>query len=218
MAEWKWSVPRDSLNKEQRAAFAPADDRMRLNVLQRWWPRPDEQVRNDGEPPQVCPPIVSPDKGAHPVRGQRPATMASDAGYPRGLPIGPTAPPPAKRKGGPRRKQYKVAALRGRERSTPAQLHAAALLYQIANECPELVGSWIRQDELEAWYVEIAAQEGWPPQRWIPIARALKQWTRSRRITRHGKKHTHYRVGSITPALRRRALLACQQMSGGQGR
>ncbi len=184
---------------------------MRLNVLQSWWPRSDEQVRNDGEPAQVCPPIVSPGKGTEPVRSPRPTPLALDPAQARDLSVCPAVPSSGKRKARPRRKQYKVAALRGRERSTPAQLQAAALLHQIADACPELIGSWVKKNELRNWYFELAALEGWEAQGWIRVAKALKEWTTSQRITRNGEKLTCYKVVAISMRLKRRAVQLSRQ-------
>lgn len=172
---------------------------MRLNVLQRLWHRPEEfepelaaskpQVLTLAEVVKDRPTPVSEAAVLNPVPASRPKAMLS----------------PSRRKPRRRRKQYRLSSLRGREHVTPAQKQAAALLYQIADACPQLVGTWIRKDELRDWYFELAAQEGWQAQSWIRVAKALKEWTASRRITRNDEKLTCYKVVAISKPLKRRA-------------
>lgn len=105
---------------------------------------------------------------------------------------------------GPRRKRYKLSRIYGVEKPTTAEIHAARLLLDIADECPHFIGTWITKDELHRWYAELALREGWEVQGWIPIARALKTWTSCERP----KKRTSYLIPRPTVALRRRAALA----------
>lgn len=104
---------------------------------------------------------------------------------------------------GPRRKKYKVERLYGVEKPTAAEVHAARLLLDIADGCPNFVGTWITKDELSRWYAELAVREGWDVQGWIPVAIALKTWTACARP----KKRTSYLIPRPSPALRRRAAL-----------
>lgn len=105
------------------------------------------------------------------------------------------------------RKTYKVGSLENRETLTTAQLQAAVLLCEIVDAQPQRVGEWIRHEEIQARYTRLANSNNWVELSWIPIAIALKEWTTSERITRHGDKRMRYRIPRITPKLRRRANL-----------
>lgn len=180
---------------------------MRLNVLRRWWPRPDEPTRDfgvtnpcaytvsPGPVPEVvvehCPPAVAKAPVSNSVLQERPATATA----------------PQKTKPRARRKQYKVGCLMEREPLTQAQIQAAALLEIVALKYPDKVGKFITHTELKNFYVDVAVLNDWDAQRWTRIAQALHEWTLSKRITRKGKKTTRYKLPRVTRAMQRRASL-----------
>ncbi len=172
---------------------------------------PEDPHRDDGQPPTLTPSASEVMARASIVTHR--STPTSEAAVLNPVPASsPKARlSPSRRKPRRRRKNYKVSSLRGPEHVSPAQEQAAALLYQIADACPQLVGSWIKKNELRDWYFELADLEGWEVQGWIGVAKALKEWTTSRRITRNGEKLTCYKVVAISKLLKRRAALLSRQ-------
>ena len=53
--------------------------------------------------------------------------------------------------------------------------HARALLEFIRIECPDLIGAYILQPDLNRAYRELCEKEGWRPRHWTAIARHLEQ-------------------------------------------
>jgi hypothetical protein len=171
---------------------------MRLNVLQRWWPRSEEQSSDcvDQARPQRPALTTVANRVAMPCRYTTPETETSN-------PVIPASQAKIRRA----RKAYKVGSLENRETLTTAKLQAALLLCEIADKQPQRVGEWVPHEEIEARYTELANRNNWTILGWIPISIAIKEWTQSERITRNRKKRTRYRIPRITPNLRRRADL-----------
>ncbi len=176
---------------------------MRVNLLQSWWPRSDDRVHDVGQQR-----TLTPHASFEAVVTNRSTTMP-EASVPNSvLALGPKPRLSSdQRKPRRRRKHYKVSSLRGPEYVSQVQKQAAALLYEIADACPQLVGTWIKGNELRDWYFELTANEGWEAQGWISVAKALKDWTTSQRITRNGEKLTCYKVVAVSKPLKRRAAI-----------
>ena len=179
---------------------------MRINVLQRWWPRVDEQ-NGDAGVSNARPQAV--DLSAVVLKySPRPASEDCVQNCVRENRQTP-ARAPAKSKRHRRHKKHDTASLwTDHDVPTIAEIQAAAVLHEIAAQRPHKVGKWVTRKELEDWYRKLAVQEGWEKQGWIPIAVALREWTSAKRIERSDGKLTRYQIIPITPALRRRALMA----------
>jgi len=107
-----------------------------------------------------------------------------------------------------KRKLAPIISLRGHEEPTEAQVQAAYLLYEMADEFPDIVRRSITREDLEQAYNDLVYFKGWSHQGWMRIAVAVKEWTTSQRRTKRGKKHTCYVLPRITPDLKARAALA----------
>ena len=180
---------------------------MRLNVLQRWWLRLDEQAGDVGVL-NACPQTVTLNPVPQPVPAYSPRPASEDRVQKRVREFCPT-PPSAKSKRPRRHKKHDTTSLwTDHDVPTIAEIHAAAVLHEIAAQRPHKIGKWVTRKELEDWYLKLAVQEGWEKQGWIPIAVALREWTSAKRIERREGKLTRYQIIPITPVLRRRALMA----------
>jgi hypothetical protein len=60
------------------------------------------------------------------------------------------------------------------ETKPKALVHARALMRLIQRECPELIGAYVPDHDLDRSYEELCASEGWPRCNWVAIARQLK--------------------------------------------
>ena len=78
-----------------------------------------------------------------------------------------------------RRKPVEVKSLypRATEREPLRLTHARALLTLIQQECPQLIGQFVWQSELETTYAELCEMRGWQPFHWTGIGRQLANLT-----------------------------------------
>ena len=85
------------------------------------------------------------------------------------------------------------------ERKPKPLIHARALVKCIQEQCPELIGTYVPDQDLEKAYVELCAKEGWEPCGWIAIARQLKGMkVEKRTIKRNGERfRAAYRIPKV---------------------
>ena len=60
----------------------------------------------------------------------------------------------------------------------------------------ETVGTYVPRSELERFYGELCAREGWTRRHWAAVGRQLNQLTDRRRLKRNGKQFRAYRIPS----------------------
>lgn len=152
-------------------------------------PRPLDMAVSPGTGP--CPEAVAVnhDRGPHPQT----VTLHSE--------LGPLALAPAQSQGAKRRrrKPLKIARLYRQQPKEPtaAEVHAARLverLTEAGDVHPELTRRWIPREDLQKYYLEIAATHGWQPLSWTAMGTALRAVLARRRSTVGGKRGTYYRL------------------------
>jgi hypothetical protein len=75
-------------------------------------------------------------------------------------------------------------------------MHARALLQLVQTECPEKMGKYVPQSNLERTYRQMCTQNEWSPKHWTAIGRRLGRLTDRRTVKRDGKRFRAYRIPS----------------------
>ncbi len=109
-----------------------------------------------------------------------------------------TRPQPGARTAAPKRRRKPVELKSLYPRTTqrePLRLtHARALLTFIREECPELIGEFVPQSDLEKTYTELCEMKRWQPFHWAGIGRHLADLTDRIICKAGGKARRGYRI------------------------
>ena len=95
-----------------------------------------------------------------------------------------------------RRKPVEVKSLypRATQREPLRLTRARALLTLVQQECPQLIGQFVWQSELETTYAELCKMKGWQPFHWTGIGRHLSDLADRIINKASGKARRAYRI------------------------
>ena len=110
--------------------------------------------------------------------------------------VAPQSPNPSpKPSPKPRAKSFPLAHIYRAEPEPQAQ--AAALLSEIQLYAEDAVGKYVPQTELQRFYGELCAREGWQPKHWCVIGRELGGLTHKVLKKRGGKRFMAYKIPRV---------------------